>query len=278
MEARRAAINGNAELSDEDRERLLAELAADEERLRAKMEGAQERARAKVAAKLKAKRKRLEARAIAKSDGREEEDEKTKEKEKEGGPEEVEGPREEEEEEEEGVTEHDSWIDALLKTSPLFSALRAAERLSTGDFKDPGHRSNPDTGRFLEERDAQYRTEGKLKPVEVAALPPRQLHSLQTGLLLVRLAAEENGLPPVKVLLADKLPHNHFERNAFRHSVAFDPKAQVLFIRRARADNPADFLTCLLHAVSHVQAGSLETDDAPEFRSVFFKVRAFSEV
>ncbi len=299
MKERREALLKDPSLGDEERERLLRELAEAEEQLQDKMDAARNRAKAKVAAKLKAKRSRLLAKAIAKTEAAEEGEDAPgaggKEDkdgvgagEDEGGDEvaeeKLQGAVDEEEADEkaaeDAVTEDDSWMDALLKTSPIFKAVRQMERAakkSKGGFKDPGHRQNPDAGRFLEERDAQFRTEGKLKAVDVGALSPRQLQNYQLGLLMAGMAAEENALPTVRLLLADQLPHNDYEHNAFRHSTHFDPKSRTLFLRRERAENAADFLLCLLHAMSHAQVGDMRDDEDPMFRAVFFKVSAFEK-
>jgi hypothetical protein len=63
--------------------------------------------------------------------------------------------------------------------------------------------------------------------------------------------------PVLRLVLADALPHNSYDGNAFRNSVHFDDATRTLAVRlaRFREGSAGDLMVFLVHAFAHVMAG-----------------------
>lgn len=275
LEAQKAALLGWGGISEDDRARQLAALQQQEAAVRAGLASDREAAQARLRERLAARRAQGAAAAVLAGDA---ELPALQEEAEEEGPmllphsSDEEGPEAEEDEEAAEQRRRQQWLDGLLETSPMLKTLSDVQDLLRRiEGLPPPPCPNP--GSFPAEGDARFRLEGRLQPSDLGSLSPAAVTTLEFGRLLVRLLREKEDGPDVVLELADTLPRNNYENNAFRRSFFFQHHPGVLFVRRKRAENVGDFMVILLHCLAHIAADELVDDESPRQRKLFYRVR-----
>ena len=69
---------------------------------------------------------------------------------------------------------------------------------------------------YLDVKDAQWKCEGELLPVDIRDISAAQFVIYRFGVFVAKLMEELSGAPEVSILLASKLPHNNYVKNAYR--------------------------------------------------------------
>ena len=136
---------------------------------------------------------------------------------------------------------------------------------SGGDYSRP----------YIDLKDAQWLCHGDLRPADINDITPSQFIIYRFGVFITRFLEKTVGAPPVTLLLADNLPGNNYERNAYRHSFFYEHAQKILFIRKERMESIGEFVLLILHCMSHVAVDDLRDDANPLFLRVFYKVRIY---
>lgn len=143
------------------------------------------------------------------------------------------------------------------------------------------------SGGYLDTKDLFYKTEGVLKPAvnpeadaKVAArlsfahaiadrcglhvIGSKQAQSSSSSSSSSSKSSSSKSRLSVRLVLAEKLPHNTHDGNAYRNSVSFDDTSRTLYLRLARfqENSSGDLMVYLVHCFSHVLAGDLMGSDA----------------
>lgn len=277
LEAQKAALLGAGDISEDDRARQLAALQQQEAAVRAGLASDRDAAQARLRERLAARRAQGAAAAVLSGDAELPSLREDAEAEEEGPrflphSSDEEGPEAEEDEEAAEQRRRQQWLDGLLETSPMLKTLSDVEDLLRRiEGLPPPPCPNP--GSFPAEGDTRFRLEGRLQPSDLGSLSPAAVTTLEFGRLLVRLLREKEDGPDVVLELADALPRNNYENNAFRRSFFFQHHPGVLFVRRKRAENVGDFMVILLHCLAHIAADEMVDDESPRQRKLFYRVR-----
>ncbi|XP_067940386.1 myosin-2 heavy chain-like [Watersipora subatra] len=162
---------------------------------------------------------------------------------------------------------------SMLMSSPLFQQV---EELQSMLDKQSGVTSSHVTGGdysvpYLDVKDAQWKCEGELVPVDIRDITASQFVIYRFGVFVAKLMEELTGVQPVSILLASKLPHNNYTRNAYRHSFYFERARNILFVRKERLESIGEFILVIVHCLSHIAMGDLTDDAQPMFLRAFYK-------
>ncbi|CAL8351040.1 unnamed protein product [Lota lota] len=167
----------------------------------------------------------------------------------------------------------EEW-EKLLERSPLFQLLRKVELNLKEQALDAGFLKGElrnESNRFVDVLDAQWACEGELIPLDVQTLNPREFLTYQHGLFLLKLLHTLKLTPAISLQVAASLPHNNYANNAFRNSFFYQDAEERLFVRRQRLQSVGGFSLLLLHCMSHVSVGDMNSDSSPAFQRLFFK-------
>ena len=163
-------------------------------------------------------------------------------------------------------------LDKMFENTVIFKQLSSIEEMlglkGAAAHKDTGKsKSRP----YLDLRDAQWKNAGTLQPADVSKLSPCSFVTYRFGLFLTRLLKDRCGFPKITVLLADSLPQNNYQQNAYRHSYYFDPEKMLLFIRKERTESVGEFMIVIVHALAHVHIKDMREDTNPFFLRHFYR-------
>ena len=125
---------------------------------------------------------------------------------------------------------------------------------------------------YIDLKDAQWSLQGELRPVDINSISASQFVIYRFGVFIIRVLNKTIHTPEVSLLLAESLPQNNYERNAFRNSFYYEHAKKILFIRRERMESIGDFVVVILHCLSHVKVDDLVDDANPLFLREFYKV------
>ena len=174
-------------------------------------------------------------------------------------------------------------LEALGDLSKVEQRLDSIHGLLQAVVGQAGAGENDDTGSYVDVSDLSLVTEGVLKESPEAATAESVVAA---RILFAHAIAERCGLniagsqqaslavnkskPTIRLVLADTLPHNKYQGNAYRHSVFFDDETRSLFLRmeRFRSSSSGDLMVFLVHCFSHVVAsGKMFPDSNAVFQA-----------
>lgn len=125
---------------------------------------------------------------------------------------------------------------------------------------------------YIDTKDAQWLCKGDLVPLNEKHVTPSQFVIYRFGIFMVELLHKSAGTPMVTLLLASNLPRNNYKNNAFRHSIYYEHKRKILFIRHERMESIGDFIVVILHSLAHLKVGEMTDDASAPFLKEFYKV------
>ena len=109
---------------------------------------------------------------------------------------------------------------------------------------------------YIDARDLDWRSDGKLVPVDLNKVNSRTFVIYKFGCFVVDLLVAHCEHPPITLLLADKIPPNHnLSHNAYRNSFYYDANNRILYMRTARLDSVGEFVLVLVHTMAHIKSG-----------------------
>jgi hypothetical protein len=129
------------------------------------------------------------------------------------------------------------------------------------------------TGLYMDDRDRAWMLSGSVPTVcAPETLTPRQFIVYRFGLFVQDLLVKRRGHPRVAVVIASSLPvHTPYTGNAFCHSIYHDAASATLFVRQERLDSVGEYVVVLAHALAHVRAGSMVSDNDAVFLQEFHR-------
>ena len=117
---------------------------------------------------------------------------------------------------------------------------------------------------YIDARDVEWSGDGDLVPVDLNKVNSRVFVVYKFGCFVLDLLVAHCQHPPITLLLAEKIPPNrNLTHNAYRNSFHYDANNRILYMRTARLDSVGEFVTVLVHVLSHVKSGQFTTCFCP---------------
>eukprot|EP01135_Chromosphaera_perkinsii_P006890 Nk52_evm45s621 gene=Nk52_evmTU45s621 len=169
-----------------------------------------------------------------------------------------------------GLLSEQEMMELLMK-SPLISKLEEIEEI----LKKGGTNHPPSESNVQPYRDAKDEliVSSKLVPSDISGLSPRYFILYRFGTFLTDiLYSRDKVAAPITLLLADSLPPNDYEGNAFRNSVHYNSHNRILFVHKERLDSIGDFILIIVHSLAHIKSNNMGGDFNVKFLKEFYKL------
>lgn len=164
-------------------------------------------------------------------------------------------------------------LTALLLSTPLYQKLEQIKSLlQSQTLMQQTTQPKPTSSEvYIDPKDASWVNDEKFHPTDIGTIPVRAFVVYRFGCCIINSLVAHCNHTPVSLLLADAIPPNqHFTRNAFRNSFAYDANNRILYIRLERLDDVGEFVLVLVHTLSHIHVGSFSNDWDPTFVKEFY--------